>query len=140
MLRVSFHGAGSSNLKSSCQSERGSAMISVRVVCEGVTPLLMNMFKESWILYYRLKPSTSQEIAASKIYKDDASRIGIPMGHLFVCLKEAGRHVKNGRRRITTNGYTMLPSILSIKENFLLLTDGNGGPPMNADSNADERA
>ncbi|MBI2124869.1 hypothetical protein HYT92_03700 [Candidatus Pacearchaeota archaeon] len=71
----------------------------------------------------------AEEEAASKLYKDANGTVGIPVENLSACLCGAGRYVKNGTppRQISTATATTLHSLLSIKEAFLPLSDGNGG-------------
>lgn len=112
-------------------------MIETKVKCVKKGPgLLMNAMSDETLEGLRThvyetkkKDITCEEEAASKLYKNEKGTIGIPVENLSACLCIAGRYVKNGSppRQISTATTTTLYSLLSIRESFLLLTDGNGG-------------
>lgn len=112
-------------------------MIEISVKCRSVGPgLLMNPMTDETLEGLRTgvhepkrRDITSEEEAESKLYKDASGVIGIPVENLSACLCGAGRHVKNGTppRQISTATTTTLYSLLSIREGFLPLSDGNGG-------------
>jgi len=112
-------------------------MIEIKVKCVGKGPgLLMNSMTDETLEGLRTgvhetkrRDIPAEEEARSKLYTDEKVVIGIPVENLSACLCGAGRYVKNGTppRQISTATTTTLYSLLSIKEAFLPLSDGNGG-------------
>jgi hypothetical protein len=109
-------------------------MVKVRVVLEGMTPLLLNPMTEEKLqgLYNPkgssgtkpLVPLTPQEVAEKKVPRNTAGQVGIPSLYLFSCLVEGGRLVKmDARRAMSTKDSSLVPSFLSIEEEFLPFAD-----------------
>ena len=109
-------------------------MTKVEAKFTGVSPLLMNPATEDLLNQLfggagARKPNkgntvTFEEVAKSKVIKDEKGQIGIPSLYLFSCLVEAGRQVKlTGKRSISTKDSSLLPSFLTIEEFFLPFTD-----------------
>lgn len=104
----------------------------IMVECKGITPLLMASMDEETIvnvliLGHRPMKDTETSMrkrAAKSLYLDPKDNWpGIPAQNLFACLREAGRHVIFiGRTKISTAESTLLPSFLSLEEDFLRLT------------------
>lgn len=103
-------------------------MLTIKVTCQGVSPLLMNPMSDETLEGLRTgvrtsKPTdlTSEQEAEKKLYKDsnNGNMIGIPALNLYSCMIEAGRSVKNGKKQISTKDSSSLPSFLQIDEEFL---------------------
>jgi hypothetical protein len=105
-------------------------MVKVRVVLDGITPLLLNPMTEEILqgLYNPkgssgtkpLVPLTPQEVAEKKVPRNTAGQAGIPSLYLFSCLIEGGRLIKvDTRRAMSTKDSSLVPSFLSIEEEFL---------------------
>ncbi len=109
-------------------------MVKVRVVLEGMTPLLLNPMTEEKLqgLYNPkgssgtkpLVPLTPQEVAEKKVPRNTVGQAGIPSLYLFSCLVEGGRLVKmDARRAMSTKDSSLVPSFLSIEAEFLPFAD-----------------
>lgn len=108
-------------------------MIKVKVLCVGVSPILMNPATEELLDQLdggagARKPKVVDEDskikAEKKIIKDESGQIGIPTEYMFACLVEAGRLIKiDSRRSISTKDSTLLPSFLVIEDTFLPFHD-----------------
>lgn len=105
-------------------------MITVKVVCKGLRPLLMNPGNNDAILDNlrggsgARKPKNRDlsvyDEAAGKIYRDADGNVGIPTLNLFAALVEAGRDIQfAGKRNISTATSTKLYSFMNIREDFL---------------------
>lgn len=55
------------------------------------------------------------DIAASRVLKNDKGKPGIKIEYLTACLAEAGRHVKNGKKQISTAGSTSIFGFLDFQ-------------------------
>lgn len=107
-------------------------MIEVKGECRGISPYLMNPMTEDTLEELRTKVRrpkprdlTREQEAAGKVTRDEKGRIGIPMKNFFSCLVNAGRAFKmDARTKISTTDSTLLPSLLSVKENFLPFLNG----------------
>lgn len=103
----------------------------VRITVEGTTPLLMNKFTDA----AQLKASsgsgvttvgdkgTTREQAERKLYVEN-EEIGIPQPNLLRCLIDAGKWLKAGRSKVTTQKTSMIPACVDIAGVFLPLTHG----------------
>lgn len=105
----------------------------VRVLIEGVSPLLMNPATDDMLEELRrgagarkqknLELTRKQE-AEKKIIRNEDGQIGIPAEYLFSCLVNAGRLVKyDGKRGISNATSTLIPSFLAIEEMFFPFAD-----------------
>ena len=98
----------------------------VKVLCTGISPLLMDPMSEETLEGIRtgnsppqIKDRDVKEVAAGKIYRDDQGRIGLPVEMLFACLVGGGRKVKIGKTQLSTATTTCLPEYLSLNDFFL---------------------
>lgn len=57
--------------------------------------------------------------AAKKVIRNEDNEIGLPVEYILAALINAGRHVKNGKDKISTAVSTTLYEFLSINESFL---------------------
>ncbi len=104
-------------------------MVQVKIYCEGISPLLMNPVSEevlkelfSGVRKPNLRDQTLDQVAASKVYRDDNNMIGIPTINLFTCLVIAGRYVQfDSRVKVSTASTTLVYSFLQIPDLFLPL-------------------
>lgn len=101
-----------------------------RVVCRGISPILMNPATEDLLDQLEgtgggRKPGkelgvTSEEKALRKIIRNEENVIGLPIEYLFSCLREAGRKVQyDGKSKISTATSTFLPALMAIANGFL---------------------
>lgn len=99
----------------------------------GISPIIMNKLDLGLLCKRQKHLVSDQKAAESKLYKNKKGVIGIPAHMFFACLCDAGRLVRNGKKKITTLerwiSSSILPSLVSIKEDFILLNDGKGGKP-----------
>lgn len=69
------------------------------------------------------KDRPAEDVAAERVIRDAEGNPGIPAEYLFSCLVEAGRHVKNGKKQISTTTSSLVPAILAVEEPFLPFTE-----------------
>lgn len=69
------------------------------------------------------KDRPADDVAAERVIRDAEGNPGIPAEYLFSCLVEAGRHVKNSKKQISTTTSSLVPAILAIEEPFLPFTE-----------------
>lgn len=96
-------------------------MQKIRVVCEGISPLLLNPMTEETLEEIRTKNArpkqrdiSREEEASAKLIHDEDGNLAIPVVYLFGALVEAGRKVKNGKTQVSTAGSTTLYSFMTI--------------------------
>lgn len=104
----------------------------VELEIEGISPLLMDAMSEETVedVLIRRKRSpvqtdlTREERCEPKFYRDpeNPEAFGIPAENFMAALREAGRKVKVGKSQVSTAKTTTLYSFLSVRENFLRLT------------------
>lgn len=92
----------------------------LHVVIHGVTPLLMCRRLSSE------EGMTQEEVAYQKQYLDGDGDPAIPKPNFLRCLVNAGRHVVNQRRKLSTSNGTMVTGFLGIKEPFIKVLDFDG--------------
>jgi hypothetical protein len=106
--------------------------VSVGNVQNPLSPLLMNPMTEATLDMLRARGKKQvktdwkpEDEAATKLFRDPDGRIAIPATNLLACLVNAGRKVKYGKVQLSTAETSMIPSIVSIEEEYLTL-NGNG--------------
>lgn len=111
-----------------------------RVLCQGVSPLMMDCMSDAVLEGLRtgVHPQTRKdrpavEEAASKLYREGnepGGKIGFPITMLFACLVAAGRAVKfAGRKMVSTLETTLLPDFFALDGEFLPLEEAKDGEP-----------
>lgn len=100
-----------------------TGLVQVRIVFNGMTPLLMNAMSEEQLLAMRdkvKKPKTAarpslRDEAASKIHQLPDGRAIIPLQAMYATFINAGQFIRlDGKRQITTEKKTILPGMLTI--------------------------
>lgn len=72
-----------------------------------------------------IKDRPLQEIADSRVLRDEKGKAGIKLEYLTGCLAEAGRSVKNGKKQISTAGSTQIFAFIDfLGVKFLPFTKG----------------
>lgn len=61
--------------------------------------------------------------AEKKVIRNEDNEIGLPVEYMLAALIGAGRHVKNGKDKVSTATTTTLYSFLMIKDEFLKFTE-----------------
>jgi hypothetical protein len=111
--------------------DQHAGMVHIEVVCEGISPLLMNAMSEQQLLaiWFKQKaPKTAtrrqpREEAESKLHKLPDGRPHIPVKCLQATFVNAGQFVRlDGKRQISTEKKTILPSMLALLDTELPLT------------------
>lgn len=102
-------------------------MKTIKVEIAGVSPLLMNKFSEE--AESRLRDGNSSAIrsrqdeprieAAKVAYMDSEGSLVFPASSVFRAIIEAGKHIKTGRKQLTTQRDSLIPAYLSIVEYML---------------------
>ncbi|HUQ30000.1 MAG TPA: hypothetical protein VM103_00550 [Candidatus Paceibacterota bacterium] len=110
-------------------------MSRITVTCVGISHLLLNPMTPEIL---KTLPGSGvsagakkakeeiqpDDLAASKVIRDDQGRIGLPVEYLYACLINAGRGVTfSGKKNISTAETSLMPSFLTIEDNFLPFTD-----------------
>lgn len=98
-----------------------------RVRVQGISPLLMHRFGEEEAMAatngtraaIRSEERTPEEIAAGFVYKDEEEVIGIPAPNLYASLIEAGRWIKSGKSKLSTQKSSMIPGFMWLEDVFL---------------------
>lgn len=107
-----------------------SRLITFTIV--GIAPLLMDQMPPETLAGLITgvrkpipKDTPLDKMAAAKIYRDPVTgRIGLPAGHLFASLKNAGRMIPyKAKKMISTADSTLLPSFFSVHSPFLLFNN-----------------
>jgi len=111
-------------------------MLTVQIVCRGLTPLLMNRMSESTLEGLRTKQKkpkaanigttiTPREEATPKVYTHGGNPI-IPAENLMSCLIAAGVFVRlDAKRQMSTGKSTMLPGFVTLLDFAIpLVADG----------------
>lgn len=104
---------------------QGNPMTTINVQIHGSTPLLMNRFTEAAeravsgshrTAMTSGDKGTPREQAEPKCYKNKEGLLFIPGPNMFRCIIDAGKFVKAGKSKITTQKSSLVPSFLSIEE------------------------
>lgn len=104
----------------------------MKITCEikGLSPLLINAFTSENEIAAGTGISSAiksgqkllpREQAEKKLYQDKNGKLFIPGPNIFSCLVEAGRHIKAGKRQLTTAITSLVPAGLQIEEIVLPL-------------------
>lgn len=98
--------------------------MNIKFSIEGVSPLLLNRFHEaaqqavssgtSSVLHGQKPPPREQ--AEVKLYRDSTGACVLPGPNLFAALIEAGKHVKSGKSKLSTNRSSLVPAGMSVLE------------------------
>lgn len=113
------------------QVDAHAGLVQVHVAIEGSSPMLMNAMSQEQLLniWFKVKaPKTAtrrqpREEAESKLHRLPDGRPHVPARNLYACLVNAGQFVRlDGKRQISTQQKTILPSMLSLISNELPLT------------------
>ena len=120
---------GSETIGGKVDQHRG--LVQVSVVCQGSTALLMNAMSEQQLLdiWNRVKPPKGatrrqpREEAESKLHRLQDGKPHIPAKCLYATFVNAGQFVRlDGKRQISTEKKTILPSMLSLLSDVIPLT------------------
>src|SRR3990167_3174140 len=111
-------------------------MVTYKVTCKGIKPLLMNpatdeLLEElrTGVRRGRVKDRTVHQEAEGKIYRNEKGEIGIPAINLFSCLVEGGREIPfTGKKKISTVKSTVLPMFFTIVDDFFPITPSDWVP------------
>ncbi|MEK7209141.1 MAG: hypothetical protein AAB677_02690 [Patescibacteria group bacterium] len=68
---------------------------------------------------------TVEEECGTKFYRSETGRMGVPVHCLIACFVDAGRHVKVGKKQISTAESTILFDFLEFPEDFCEFLDGD---------------
>ncbi len=104
----------------------------IKITLEGASPLLCNRFHESAQQKVESgssavmigKKGTPREQAEAKLYLDSRGRCILPGPNLFSSLIEAGKFIKAGKSKLSTNRSSLIPAGLSIEQIELPITPG----------------
>lgn len=106
-------------------------MRKVRVVCVGVSPLMMDRMSpevldslDTGVRLQIKKDRPVAEKAEEKIYRDKEGHIGLSPDMLLAALVNAGRKVKIGKTQVSTATTTTLFDFFQLKSDFLILANG----------------
>lgn len=108
-------------------------MITVRVYCKGISPILINRMTDEQLEAIRQRTSlpivrdiSREKEAEAKLYTNGKKKsYGLPGENFYSCLINAGRfHKLEGRTKISTQDSTLLPSFLTLQESFLEFDKG----------------
>ena len=99
-------------------------MKTVRITIEGITPLLMNRFTEENEIRISSGSApatigckgTPREQAQKTAYIDNDGMLYVPGPNVFRCLIEAGKYIKVGKCKATTQKSSMIPAGISLQE------------------------
>lgn len=96
--------------------------VRIKVAIEGVTPLLMNRFTDSAAMKATSGSGGSSgaadkgdpnEQAEARLYKSEDGSIIMPQPNLFASIRDGGIFFKVGKRQVTTQKTSMLPSCVA---------------------------
>ena len=102
-------------------------MQELQITIQGTTPLLLHRFTDEaqMIATAGSRPSIAndakspQEQAEESLYLDENGVSGIPGPNVMRCLIDAGKYLKVGRTKATTQKSSLIPAAISIEELFL---------------------
>jgi hypothetical protein len=107
-------------------------MTTIKVEIQGTTPLLMNRFTEAAERQVegghrsalRGDKGIPREQAETKAYKNKDGYMFIPGPNMFRCIIDAGKYLKSGKSKVTTQKSSLVPSFLALDELECPLTSG----------------
>jgi hypothetical protein len=107
-------------------------MTTIKVQIEGTTPLLMNRYNDAAALAspghrtaLQGAKGTPREQATPKAYVNKTGYLIVPGVNMFRCIIDAGKYLKSGKSKLTTQKSSLIPSFLSLEELECPLTDGS---------------
>lgn len=119
-------------------------MTTITVQIHGTTPLLMNRFTEAAeravsgthkTAMTSGDKGTPRDQATPKCYADKDGNLFIPGPNMFRCIIDAGKFIKTGKSKVTTQKSSLVPSFLSLEELECPLTvDGKRTKDFEVDS------
>ena len=106
--------------------------IRYRVVCKGITPLLMDPMDDETLEKMQTgaktdlaakKATSMKDQAAKKVYRDPNGKIALPAGNLYASLNNAGRLIQyDNKRKIATGPSSLLYTFMRIEEQWIPLS------------------
>lgn len=82
----------------------------IHITIQGVTPLLMNRFREEQLTEKADKTLTPREQAKLTAYLDDKERLYLPTMNIYSSIIGAGRFHKQGKNKISTQRSSLIPA------------------------------
>jgi len=119
-------------------TSRHAGLVTIDVVVQGTTPVMMNAMSIEQLLNIRdhVKPPKNaakppiREEAESKLHRLPDGRPHVPATALYACLINAGQFVRlDGKRQISTEKKTVLPSMMGLIDTVILLTKHDSETP-----------
>ena len=109
-------------------------MKELQITIQGTTPLLVHRFTDAAQMSATAgsRPSIANdaksphEQAEESLYVGDDGTSGIPAPNVMRCLIDAGKYLKVGRSKITTQKSSLIPAAISIQELFLPIASEDG--------------
>ncbi len=104
----------------------------IKTTLEGTAPLLCNRFHEAAqqkvengnSTVFVGHKGTPREQAESKLYRDSDGRCVMPGPNLFASLIEAGKFIKAGKSKLSTNRSSLVPAGLAVEQIEMLIQPG----------------
>jgi hypothetical protein len=119
--------------------DESSPLVEISVTVEGITPMQMDRLTEAEIKQaldgssrvMRGEKKLPRQQAEERAYLDGNGNPYIPDDNLFRCLVQAGRHIKYGKSKLTTQNESKIPGFLDLLSDGMIpvLTGTNGGAP-----------
>lgn len=99
------------------------ANIKVKVQIKGCTPLLMCAFQEEQLNNngIRDKELTTKEQAEKYVYRNKKGELYIPGNCIFAAIIEAGKFLKSGKSKVTTQKSSLIPAGIAMLTDECLL-------------------
>jgi hypothetical protein len=102
----------------------------IKATIQGVSPLLQNKFTDAAALAVSAGTSAAiqgskpppREQAQAKLYVDSKGKPVLPSPNVLACLVDAGKFLKAGKSKISTNRSSLVPAGISIAEIELPIT------------------
>ncbi|MGQ0530118.1 MAG: hypothetical protein ACT4PG_09940 [Panacagrimonas sp.] len=104
----------------------------IKISIEGVSPLLCNRFHEAAqqkvesgnsAVFVGSKGSPRDQ-AEAKLYRDSTGHCVVPGPNLFSAIIEAGKYIKAGKSKLSTNRSSIIPAGLSVDQIELPILPG----------------
>ena len=111
-------------------------MTQIEITIEGITPLICNRFTEaaersvSQDSTSSLKgdKGTPREQAEPKCYRNKSAQFVIPGTNIFRSIIDAGKYLKNGKSKITTQKTSLIPSFSAMETIDAVICNGDKKP------------
>lgn len=98
----------------------------IKVVIQGVTPLLMNKFSEEMLDdKNRDKNATPRELATKTAYLTGDNKLYYPAMNVYAALIAAGKFHKSGRSAVTTQRGSLIPAGILMNAEILYFSKPN---------------